>query len=47
MDGVFIKEYKSGAEAQRVTGAGTVIRAAKGHITHSGGFKWEFANKKD
>ena len=38
---VFIKEYHSGREAERQTGATHIPEALNGKYTHSGGFIWK------
>lgn len=43
MNGNFIKEYPSVAEARRVTGATNVSNAARGISKQSGGFIWKYA----
>lgn len=44
LNGTFVKEYKSCAEAVRETGIGHVHDAAKGTRNSAGGYYWEFVN---
>ena len=46
MDGVFVKEWDSIAEAQRALGLSKISRVCNEKAKHSGGFIWRFKNEK-
>ena len=47
MDGVFIAMYKSGVEAEQVTGvkSGNISLCCNGHRKQAGGYIWRYASE--